>query len=82
MFSQMMDVPVGDGQVADLLLPPTHQPSHGVQGQHGALAGQQLPGGDEEDQEQHLHPSVVRETGSYQLCHSLWKILTLHWVLM
>ena len=59
MFSQMMDLPVGDGQVADLLLPPPHQPSHGVQGQHGALAGQQLPAADQEEQQQHLQPSLV-----------------------
>ena len=63
MFSQMMDVPVGDGQVADLPLPPPHQPSYGVQGQHGALAGHQLPAGDQEDHQQHLQPSVVSETG-------------------
>ena len=65
MFSQMLDVPVRDGEVTDLLLPPAHQPPHRVERQDGALAGQQLQAGDEEDQEQHIHPFVVlRETGS------------------
>ena len=61
----MLDVPVRDGEVTDLLLPPAHQPPHRVERQDGALAGQQLQAGDEEDQEQHLHPFVIlRETGS------------------
>lgn len=64
MFSQMLDVPVRDSEVTDLLLPPAHQPPHRVKRQDGALAGQQLQAGDEEDQEQHLHPFVIlRETG-------------------
>ena len=63
MLGQMIDVPVGDGEVADLLLPPPHQPPHGVLGEDGALAGQQLQAAEEEDQQQHL-PCEVRETGS------------------
>ena len=45
-FSQMLDVPVRDGEVTDLLLPPAHQPPHRVERQDGALAGQQLQAGD------------------------------------
>ena len=66
-LSQTTDLPVGDGEVADLLLPPAHQPPHGVEGQDGGLAGDQLQAGDQEDQQQHLHPSLVRGTRSYQL---------------
>ena len=65
MFSQMLDIPVRDGEVTDLLLPPAHQPPHRVEREDAGLAGQQVQAGDEEDQEQHLHPSLVlRETES------------------
>ena len=65
MLGQMIDVPVGDGEVPDLFLPPAHQSSHGVLGEDGALAGQQLRTAEEEEHQQHLQSGVVRETGAY-----------------
>ena len=63
-LGQMIDVPVGDGEVPDLFLPSAHQSSHGVLGEDGALAGQQLRTAEEEEHQQHLQSGVVRETGA------------------